>query len=78
VLRQEWVDRPVQEYRWVTQLGYEDSEGRRWKLNALECTESVKGVVTHYFAWLATLPVGVKTVAEMAQKGGRDRWKVEN
>ncbi len=78
VLRQEWVDRPVQEYRWVTQLGYEDSEGRRWKLNALECTESVKGAVTHYFAWLATLPVGVKTVAEIAQKGGRDRWKVEN
>jgi hypothetical protein len=78
VLRQEWADRPVQEYRWVTQLGYEDSEGRKWKLNGLECTESEAGAVTHYFAWLTTLPVGVKTVAETAQKGGRDRWKVEN
>jgi hypothetical protein len=78
VLRQEWADRPVQEYRWVTQMDYEDSEGRRWKLNALECTESEKGTRTHYFAWLATLPVGVQTVAEIAQKGGRDRWKIEN
>src|SRR6202008_3343612 len=31
-----------------------------------------------YFAWLTSLPVGQKTVADIAQKGGRDRWKVEN
>ena len=31
-----------------------------------------------YFAWLTGLPVGVKMVEEIAQKGGRDRWKVDN
>src|SRR5207237_7806925 len=35
VLRRGWVDRPAQEFRWVTQLAYEDSERRVWKLNAL-------------------------------------------
>jgi hypothetical protein len=73
-----WVDRPVQEFRWVTQLAYEDSEGRPWRLNALECTETAADGDEHYFAWLTALPVGRKTVEEIAQKGGRDRWKVEN
>ena len=76
-LRRVWDDR-VQEFRWVKQLAYEDSEGRQWQLNALECTEQpVKGE-PHYFAWLTGLPVGKKTVEEIAQKGGRYRWKIEN
>jgi hypothetical protein len=76
VLRREWHDK-TQEFRWVKQLDYEDSEGRDWKLNALECTETtVAG--KQYFAWLTPLPVSRKTVEEIAQKGGRDRWKVEN
>jgi hypothetical protein len=78
VLRREWADRPVQEFRWVTQLSYEDSDKRVWTLNALECTETAAGGGQQYFAWLTPLPVGPKTVEEIAQKGGRDRWKVEN
>jgi hypothetical protein len=78
VLRREWADEPVQEYRWVPQLDYEDSDGRRWKLNGLECTETTPAGKRKYFAWLTPLPVNRKTVAEIAQKGGRDRWKVEN
>ena len=39
-LRRAWGDGRVQEFRWVKQLDYEDSDGRRWKLNALECTET--------------------------------------
>jgi hypothetical protein len=71
-------DDRVQEFRWVNQLAYEDSEGRQWQLNALECTEQpVKGE-PRYFAWLTGLPVGRKTVEEIAQKGGRYRWKIEN
>src|SRR6202011_1203776 len=77
-LKRAWVDRPVQEFRWVTHLAYEDSEGRPWRLNALECTETAADGDEHYFAWLTALPVGRKTVEEIAQKGGRDRWKVEN
>src|SRR5262249_54948655 len=40
VLRRQWAGGLVQEFRWVTQLSYEDSEGRLWQLNALECTET--------------------------------------
>ncbi|HET8646240.1 MAG TPA: hypothetical protein VFO85_12170, partial [Vicinamibacteria bacterium] len=68
----------VQEFRWVRQLAYEDSARRRWKLNALECTETTADGGRQYFAWLTALPVGPTTVEEIAQKGGRYRWKVEN
>jgi hypothetical protein len=78
VLRRRWADRPAQEFRWVTQLAYEDGEKRVWKLNALECTETAADGTEQYFAWLTALPVGRKTVEEIAQKGGRERWKVEN
>ena len=78
VLRREWADRPAQEFRWVTQLSYQDSEQRTWKLNALDCTETAADGTKQYFAWLTALPVSHKTVEEIAQKGGRDRWKVEN
>jgi hypothetical protein len=49
---------PVQEFRWVNQLAYEDSDGRSWQLNALECTERTADDARHYFAWLTPLPVG--------------------
>ncbi len=77
-LKRTWADRPVQTFRWVRQLAYEDSDGRHWKLNALECRERSQDGTEHYFAWLTPLPVSGKTVEEIAQKGGRDRWKVEN
>jgi hypothetical protein len=78
VLRREWADGPVQEFRWLNQLAYEDSEQRCWQLNALECTETAADGAEHYFAWLTPLPVGRKTVEEIAQQGGRYRWKIEN
>ena len=77
-LRRVWADRPAQEFRWVKHVSYEDSEGRTWKLNALECTETAADGPQQYFAWLTALPVGPKTVEVIAQRGGRDRWKVEN
>jgi hypothetical protein len=73
---QRWGDGRVETYRWVP-LDYEDSEGRSWKFNALECTETTADR-RQYFAWLTPLPVNRKTVTEIAQKGGRYRWKVEN
>ncbi len=77
-LTRTWGDGRVQTFRWVPQLAYEDSEGRSWKLNAIECTETTAAGEKQYFAWLTALPVNRKTVEEIAQKGGRDRWKVEN
>ena len=78
VLRRGWADRPAQEFRWVSRLSYEDSAKRAWELNALECTETAADGTQQYFAWLTPLPVGRRTVEAIAQKGGRDRWKVEN
>src|SRR5262249_21663507 len=78
-LKREWGDGRVQEFRWLPRLDYQDSEGRSWHLGALECTERARPQEeAGYFAWLTPLPVGQKTVEEIAQKGGRDRWKVEN
>ncbi len=82
VLRRTWVDRPEQEFRWVPELNYVDSEGRSFTLNALECTETVTpsngAPQQQYFAWLTDLPVNRKTIEEIAQKGGRERWTIEN
>ena len=78
VLKLDWQDRPQQVFRWVNQLTYDDSAGRSWQLNALECTETATDGSTQYFAWLTPLPVNRKTVAEIAEKGGRCRWKMEN
>jgi hypothetical protein len=77
-LSRTWGDGRVQEFRWVKQLAYEDSDGRSWKLNALQCTERTADGAQHYFAWLTGLPTGRKTVEDIALKGGRDRWKIEN
>jgi hypothetical protein len=78
VVQRQWGGGLTQAFRWVSQLDYEDSAGRRHPLNALECTETNATGERRYFAWLTPLPVGRKTVAEIAQKGGRYRWKVEN
>jgi hypothetical protein len=67
-----------QVYRWVHDLSYVDDEKRRWSFHALECVEtSPEGLVTHY-AWVTRLPVSASTVQEIAEKGGRGRWKIEN
>ena len=66
-----------QVYRWVKDLHYEDSQQRPWRLHALECTETAATRTTR-FVWLTRLPVSATNVEEIARKGGRDRWKIEN
>lgn len=78
VLEQVLADGTRQVYRWVHDLGYTDEEKRRWRFHALECVETAPdGTATHY-AWITDLPVSRRTVAGIAQKGGRYRWKIEN
>jgi hypothetical protein len=50
-LQRRWGDGRMQAFRWVPRLDYQDSDGRRWQFNALECTETTDGP-RHYFAWL--------------------------
>jgi hypothetical protein len=78
VLARVLADGTRQVYRWVHDLSYVDDQKRRWTFHALECVETAPdGTVTHY-AWVTRLPVSMKTVEEIARKGGRHRWKIEN
>jgi hypothetical protein len=65
-------------YRWVKDLSWQDSDGRSWTLHALQCLETLPDGTVTRFAWLTRLPVSVRTVEQIAWKGGRYRWKIEN
>ena len=71
-----------QVYRWVHDLSYQDDEGRSWTFHAIVCEETVcEGTAdeqTTTFAWITDLHVSKNTVVEVATKGGRHRWHVEN
>lgn len=63
-----------QEYSWATEV---DHEGR--KANVLECDEYKKGGNKRKkFVWLTNLCVTKNNYAEVANNGGRCRWKIEN
>jgi hypothetical protein len=77
-LERAWPDgtRPV--YRWARGLSYQDDQGRRWQFGALECVEtSPSGAVTRC-AWITDLPRTRGTILDIAEQGGRCRWKIEN
>jgi hypothetical protein len=71
-------DGTTQEYRWVNDLDYQDSDQRRWKLNALQCREKSPEAAPKLFAWVTGLPLNRRTVVEVATKAGRPRWMIEN
>jgi hypothetical protein len=66
-----------QVYRWVHDLSYQDSDKRTWQFHAIQCEETVAGQTTT-FAWITCLHVSKRTVVEIATKGGRPRWQIEN
>lgn len=66
-----------QVYRWVHDLSYRDDQGRTWTFHALQCQETVEGQTTT-FAWITGLKINTRTVVNVATKGGRQRWHIEN
>lgn len=72
------ADGTRQVYRWAHDLGYSDEQGRRWRFAALECVETTSDGTATRYAWITDLPVSARTVEAIAQKGGRQRWKIEN
>ena len=66
-----------QEFRWVNDMRDTDDGEREHVFHAIQCTEWAEGKRTT-FAWITNLPVTKDTVRLMAQRGGRDRWKIEN
>jgi hypothetical protein len=71
------VEGVQQLYRWVHDLSYRDDQGRTHRFHAIQCQETVDGQTTT-FAWITALKVNTKTVVDVATKGGRQRWKIEN
>ena len=67
-----------QVYRWVNDLSYTDSDGRPWTFTAIQCAEVDKHGNKTLWAWLTDLEVNRDTVVEVATKGGRQRWHIEN
>jgi hypothetical protein len=67
-----------QVYRWVNGISYTDSEGRTWTFNVIQCEETKKDGKTTTWAWATDLAVTQKTVVEIATRGGRKRWCIEN
>jgi hypothetical protein len=76
-LRVRQPDGLQQLYRWVEALDYSDDQGRTYRLNGLLCEETTDNQ-TRTFAWLTDLPLKEHTVIGIAEKGGRNRWKIEN
>lgn len=71
-----------QEYRWASDIEYEDSKGRIHELNVLECTESKPdkdgGRKDTKFMWVTNFTLSTRNVDTLANEGGRLRWKIEN
>ena len=72
-----WAGDVRQVYRWVLDVSYTDDQQRTWRFNALFCEETKNGETTN-FAWITNLPLTPTTVVEVAEKGGRARWNIEN
>ena len=73
----ELPDGTRQQYCWVNQMVYVDSDNRRFVLDGIQCIETKDGKTTT-FAWLTNFTVTEKNVVAIGQYGGRDRWKIEN
>jgi hypothetical protein len=67
-----------QVYRWVNDLDYQDSDGRRWRWHGIACAETHPGGQPTTWAWLTDLTVTGVTVRAVATEGGRQRWCIEN
>jgi hypothetical protein len=74
----ELPDGTHQVFRWINGLSYTDSAGRTWTLNAILLEESDAGGKTTTWAWATDLAVNRRTVEEIALRGGRKRWCLEN
>ena len=65
-------------YRWINDLSYVDKAGRRWTFTAIQYEGVLKKGGKQLWAWLTDLKVNRQTVVEVATKGGRQRWHIEN
>jgi len=74
--------RTQQDFRWVNDIAYVDSQRREHSLAVVECLESEPegdgGRRTTRFKWVTNFAVSERRVITLANQGGRLRWKIEN
>ena len=66
-----------QSFAWVEGLEHVDDHKRLHRVNAFQCIDH-KGEDRTRFVWLTNFPITPDTVATLANRGGRCRWKIEN
>jgi hypothetical protein len=71
-----------QDYHWMNDISYVDSEKREHTLSVIECLETCtnsKGEhKTTRFKWITNLTVKTNNILFLSNQGGRLRWKIEN
>ena len=71
-----------QDYRWVNDITYVDSQNQEHTLAVLTCAEEKPDADGHrqttHFKWLTNFTVKTTQVQALANDGGRIRWKIEN
>lgn len=71
-----------QDYSWINDISYVDSEGDEHTVAVLECLEnkptSDGQSKTTRFKWITNFTVKTNKVIALANEGGRIRWKIEN
>ena len=72
----------IQDYHWVRQIDYLDSQDRHHSLHMLVCKETKPtrqgDTNTTTFKWLTNFIPTAHNVDTLANQGGRLRWKIEN
>jgi len=72
----------VQDFDWVNDIEYVDSENNEHTVSVIRCLETKpdsKGeLTTTRFKWITNFTVKIINVIELANQGGRLRWKIEN
>lgn len=72
-----------QQYRWVDDISYRDSDNRDHIVSVIECKETKPSShtgkeETTTFRWVSNYKITAKNVIALANEGGRMRWKIEN
>jgi hypothetical protein len=71
-----------QDFRWVNQIAYSDSQQNEHSVAVIQCLEtkpaSDKSLQTTRFKWITNFNVTAPKVVALANEGGRLRWKIEN
>ena len=72
-----------QDFHWVNDIEYVDSKNTEHTVSVARCLETkpnpkTRELKTTRFKWITNFKVKMSNVTELANEGGRLRWKIEN